>query len=160
MSLDPGLIDRGFIDHRLIDPRGPRFGAALTTAVLAVVLLTGNAWLLAAQAAVFALGGLGRSPYALLFRRFIRPRLGPPAELEHDGPPRFAQGVGLAFALLGLVGLLAGSNLLALVAVGAAFGAAFLNAAFGICLGCEVYLLARRSALVRPSATSRTEVSA
>jgi len=149
------------IDSRLIDPRGPRFGAALTTAVLALVLVTGNAGLLAAQAVVFALGGLGRSPYALIFRRFIRPRLGPPAELEHDGPPRFAQGVGLGFALLGLVGLLAGSTLLALVAVGAALGAAFLNTTFGICLGCEVYLLARRSALVRHSAaTPRTEVSA
>ena len=143
-----------------IDPRGPRFGAALTTAVLAVVLITGNAWLLAAQAGVFALGALGRSPYALLFRRLVRPRLDPPAALEHDGPPRFAQVVGLAFALLGLAGLVAGSTLLALVAVGAALAAAFLNAAFGICLGCEVYLLARRAAPFRSSAPPRTEVSA
>ncbi len=128
-----------------IDPRGPRFAAAVTTAVLAAVVITGNPWLLAAQAVVFALGALGRSPYAVVFRRAIRPRLAPPAELEHDAPPRFAQGVGLAFAVVGLVAFAAGSTLIALVATSAALAAAFLNAAFGICLGCEVYLLARRA---------------
>ena len=35
-----------------IDPRGPRFSAVITTIVLAVVLITGSAWLLAAQVAV------------------------------------------------------------------------------------------------------------
>lgn len=127
-----------------IDPRSPRFAAALTAAVLAVVVVTGNAWLLAAQAAVFALGALGRSPYGVVFRRLVRPRLAAPTELEHDAAPRFAQVVGLAFAIAGLVGFAAGSTLLAIVATSAALAAAFLNAAFGICLGCEVYLLARR----------------
>jgi Ca2+/Na+ antiporter len=128
-----------------IDPRGPRFAAALTTAVLAGVVVTGSPWLLGAQAAVFALGALGRSPYGVVFRRLIRPRLAAPTELEHDAAPRFAQGVGLAFAIAGLVAFAAGSTVLALVATSAALAAAFLNAAFGICLGCEVYLLARRA---------------
>ncbi len=137
-----------------IDPRGPRFAAALTSAVVALVLITGNTWLLAAQVVVFALGAFGRSPYALVFRRLVRPRLGPPAELEHDGPPRFAQAVGLTFALAGLVGLTAGSSLLAVLALSAALAAAFLNAAFDVCLGCELYLLLRRTF------PSRKEVSA
>lgn len=137
-----------------IDPRGPRFAAALTTAVLAVVLITDNAWLLAAQAAVFALGALGRSPYARLFRGLVRPRLGPPAELEHDAPVRFAQGVGLAFAVTGLIGFLAGSSVLAVVATSAALAAAFLNAAFGVCLGCEFYLLFRRTSPSRKEVTA------
>jgi Ca2+/Na+ antiporter len=128
-----------------IDPRGPRFAAALTAVVLALVVITGNAWLLAAQAVVFALGALGRSPYGVIFRRLVRPRLGAPTELEHDAPPRFAQGVGLAFALAGLAGFAAGSTLVGIVATSAALAAAFLNAAFGVCLGCEVYLLARRA---------------
>jgi hypothetical protein len=128
-----------------IDPRGPRFAAALTTVVLAAVVITGNAWLLAAQAVVFGLGALGRSPYGPVFRRLVRPRLAPPATLEHDAPPRFAQAVGLAFAAAGLVGFAAGSTLLAISATSAALAAAFLNAAFGICLGCEVYLLIRRA---------------
>src|SRR4051794_10165696 len=78
-----------------VDPRGPRFGAALTTVVLAVVLLTGSGWLLAAQAVVFGIGvvaGLRWAPYGLLYRRLVRPRLGPPAQLEAEAPPRFAQG--------------------------------------------------------------------
>jgi hypothetical protein len=78
-----------------IDPRGPRFGALVTLVVFVVVLITGSVWLLAAQGLVFAAGvtlGLPRSPYGLLYRWLIRPRLGPPAELEPAAPPRFAQG--------------------------------------------------------------------
>jgi Domain of unknown function (DUF4395) len=136
----------------LIDPRGPRVAATLTSAVLALVLLTGpgalSTTLLAAQAAVFAVGalaGVQHTPYALLFRTLIRPRLGKPAELEDAAPPRFAQGVGLAFALVGLAGLLSGLTTLGLVAVGLALVAALLNAAVGLCLGCEVYLLIKRA---------------
>ncbi|MEU5636382.1 DUF4395 domain-containing protein [Streptomyces rishiriensis] len=133
-----------------IDARGPRFGAAVTTVVLAVVLITGNAWLLAWQTLAFALGaagGVGRSPYGWLFRRAVRPRLGPPTAFEAPEPPRFAQAVGLLFAGLGLVGLTLGPGWLGLAATGAALAAAFLNAAFGYCLGCEMYLLVRRVAV-------------
>lgn len=82
-----------------IDPRGPRFGALITTVVLAVVLATGSGWLLAAQAVVFAVGavfGLRYAPYGFLYRWLVRPRLGPPRELKFEAPPRFAQGVGQA----------------------------------------------------------------
>ncbi len=133
-----------------IDPRGPRFGAFITTAVLAVVLATSSVWLLAAQAAVFAAGavfGLRYSPYGLLYRKLLRPRLGPPAELEPEAPPRFAQAVGLVFAVVGVAGYSAGLTWLGLAATAAALAAAFLNAAFGFCLGCEMYLLIRR---IRP----------
>jgi hypothetical protein len=130
-----------------IDPRGPRFGALITTVVLAVVLITGSVWLLAAQAVVFAVGsafGLRYAPYGVLYRRLIRPRLGPPAGLEAEAPPRFAQTVGLAFALVGVGGYAAGLTWLGMAATAAALVAAFLNAVFGFCLGCEMYLLIRR----------------
>ncbi|MGW4081787.1 DUF4395 domain-containing protein [Streptomyces sp. NPDC004822] len=130
-----------------IDVRGPRFGAAVTTVVLAVVLITGSAWLLAWQTLAFALGaagGVGRSPYGVLFRRVVRPRLGPPTAFEAPEPPRFAQAVGLVFAALGLAGYALGPEWLGLAASGAALAAAFLNAVFGYCLGCEMYLLVRR----------------
>jgi hypothetical protein len=130
-----------------IDPRGPRAGALITTVVLAAVLVTGSAWLLAAQALVFAAGsvfGLRYSPYGFLYRKLIRPRLGPPRELEPEAPPRFAQAVGLVFAIAGVAGYAAGLNLLGMAATAAALAAAFLNAAFGFCLGCEMYLLIRR----------------
>ncbi|MGC0333627.1 hypothetical protein RKD23_006617 [Streptomyces sp. SAI-170] len=135
-----------------IDVRGPRFGAAVTAVVLAAVLVTGSAWLLAWQTLAFALGaagGVGRSPYGWVFRRLVRPRLGPPTDFEAPEPPRFAQAVGLVFAGVGLAGYAAGVEWLGLTATGAALAAAFLNAAFGYCLGCEMYLLLRRLT-VRP----------
>ncbi len=79
-----------------------------------------------------------------MFRTLVRPRLGAPTELEDAAPPRFAQAVGFAFALVGLVGFLAGATLVGLIATGFALVAALLNAVFGFCLGCEMYLLIRR----------------
>jgi hypothetical protein len=135
-----------------VDPRGPRFAAALTTLVLAGVLLTIDSTfalaLLATQTVVFAIGafaGLKRAPYGLLYRRLVRPRLGPPSHREAEAPPRFAQLVGFGFAAVGTAALLAGATPVALFAVSLALAAAFLNAAFGFCLGCEVYLLAQRT---------------
>jgi len=132
---------------RGIDPRGPRVGAGITAVVLAVALLTGNVWVLAAQAVVFALGsllGVQRSPYGLLFRRFVRPRLGPPAELEDPAPPRFAQTVGLVVTGLGLIFAAAGVSAAVPVAAALALVAAVLNSVFGLCLGCELYLILAR----------------
>lgn len=131
-----------------IDPRGPRFAAALTTVVLGLVLLTGSNVLLLVQVAVFAVGALGgvqRTPYAALFRRLVRPRLSPPLELEDPAPPRFAQGIGLVVTGIGVVAALLGMPASVEVSAGVALVAAFLNAAFGLCLGCEMYLLLRRA---------------
>lgn len=149
-----------------IDPRGQRFAATLTTVVLAVVLVTAPSptavALLVVQTALFAVSvvaGVQRTPYAWLFRTFVRPRFGAPTELEDAAPPRFAQAVGLGFAVVALIGYLSGATLLGAVATGFALGAAFLNAAFGFCLGCEVYLLVRRIAPASTTA-STTESSA
>jgi Domain of unknown function (DUF4395) len=130
-----------------VDPRGQRFSAILTSLVLIVVLVTSSWLLLAAQAIVFALGvvfGLRSAPYGLIYQAFVRPRLGPPKEFESEAPPRFAQGVGAAFALVGVVGYALGIPALGMTATAFALIAAFLNAAFGLCLGCEAYLLIRR----------------
>ncbi len=130
-----------------IDPRGPRFGALLTLVVFAVVLVTGNVWLLAAQALVFAAGavfGLRNSPYGLVYRWLVRPHLGPSAELEPAAPPRFAQALGLLTSVIGVIGYATGVTSLGMAAVCAGIVAAFLNGVFGLCLGCEMYLLIRR----------------
>jgi len=151
MSTDTTTGTRPERTRTQLDPRGPQFNAILTSVVLALVLLAAPSTvavvLLAVQAVLFAVGaGLGvqRTPAAYLFRRFVRPRLAAPTHLEDPEPPRFAQAVGLVFAVLGLVGFLAGSTLLGTVAVGAALVAALLNAAFGLCLGCELYLVTKR----------------
>jgi hypothetical protein len=129
-----------------LDPRGQRFAAALTSAVLIVVLATGWGWLALAQTVVFAITALDprKGPYAYAYRALILPRLGPPAEREPAAPVRFAQTVGFTFLAVATLGFLTG--LTALGVVFAAFGllAAFLNAAFGLCLGCEAYLLIKR----------------
>ncbi|MEV0458635.1 DUF4395 domain-containing protein [Catellatospora methionotrophica] len=130
----------------MTDPRGPRFAAAVTTVVMVAVLLTGSGWLALAQAAVFALTAtqprLG--PYALLYRTLLAPRLGKPAELEPLAPVRFAQAVGFVFAAVATLGYLLGSPLTGAIAAACALAAAFLNAAFGLCLGCELFLAYRR----------------
>jgi len=134
-----------------IDPRGPRFGAAITTVVLAVILLTIPSTvavvLLAIQTAVFALGafvGLQAQPYGILYRKLVAPKLGKPTELEAVEPPQFAQLVGFLFAASGLIAILVGADLVATIAVGFALGAAVLNAVFNFCLGCEMYLIGKR----------------
>ena len=129
-----------------IDARGPQFNAALTSIVLALALVTvrtpvGVA-LVALQAALFGIAvarGVQRAPAAWLFRQLVRPRLGPPTRWEDPRPPRFAQGIGLAFTLAGLVGVTVGPLWLGYTALGFALVAALLNATLQICLGCRVY---------------------
>lgn len=139
-------------DTTQVDVRGPRFTAWITTAVLVAVLLIaefsplGAATLLAVQAGVFAVGatlGPRRHPYGLLFARLVSPRLGPVTEREPVAPLRFAQLVGLVFAVVG-VGGFAFAPAVGLIATAFALAAAFLNAAFGICLGCQLYPLVVR----------------
>jgi hypothetical protein len=141
-----------------IDPRGPRFGAGITAALLLTIVVLGVAgastaafWLLVAATALFAWGafaGIRRHPYGVLFAKVVRPRLAPPAELEDPRPPTFAQGVGFAVGLAGVVLTLLGLPYAVPIAAGIAFIAAFLNAAFGFCLGCQVYLLLVRARVI------------
>lgn len=144
-----------------IDPRGPRFGAVITSVLLLLTVflsLTGAesaaTILLAIIVLLFAWGafaGIQRHPYGLIFKTFVRPRLTPPAELEDPRPPTFAQLVGLIVTGVGLVLGLLGVPAAIGVAAAFAFVAAFLNAAFGYCLGCQIYLLLVRARIIRTS---------
>lgn len=151
-----------------IDPRGPRFGAAITSALLLAgvyLAFVGNSaggslgslsiphraadpgfLVLLVVAVLFAwsLVSARTQPLAALFRGAVQPRLAPPSELEDPRPPRFAQGVGLSVVGVGLLLHLIGVPWALVIAGAAASIAAFLNAAFGFCLGCEIYLLLQR----------------
>ena len=132
----------------VIDARGPRFGAAITTVVFAAALATHNAWFIVAQAVVFAIGafkGPQFTPYAYIYKFAVKPFLKGEAPKEDVRPPQFAQSVGLLFALVAIAGALFGIEALVIGAVAMALGAAFLNAAFNFCLGCEIYLLLLRA---------------
>lgn len=141
-----------------IDPRGPRFTAGITAVLLLVVAVLGfggadiAAWaLLTALAALFAWGafaGVRRHPFGMLFKRFVRPRLAAPDELEDPRPPTFAQGVGFAVTIAGVVLGAVGLPLAVPIAASLAFVAAFLNAVFGYCLGCQIYLLLVRARVI------------
>jgi hypothetical protein len=132
----------------LIDARGPRFGAAITTVVLAAALATGNVWFIVVQALVFAIGafkGPQFTPYAFVYKTIVKPRLKGEVPTEEVKPPQFAQRVGLLFAVVAIVGAVSGLDLVFTIAVAGALSAAFLNAAFNFCLGCEIYLLLLRA---------------
>ena len=132
----------------IIDARGPRFGAVITSIVLATALATNNVWVIVAQAIVFAIGafkGPQFTPYAFVFKKFVKPRLKKAGATEDVRPPQFAQTVGLLFALTAAVGSFAGLDAVFTIAVAFALAAAFLNAAFNFCLGCEIYLLLLRA---------------
>jgi hypothetical protein len=132
----------------IIDARGPRFGAVITTVVLATALATNNVWVIVAQAIVFAIGAIKGpqfTPYAFIYKTFVKPRLKGETPAEDVRPPQFAQSVGLLFALTAIGGVLFGVNAIFTIAVAFALAAAFLNAAFNFCLGCEIYLLLLRA---------------
>jgi hypothetical protein len=132
----------------LIDARGPRYSAAITSFVLALALITESSYVIGFQFAVFlsaVLFGLRRSIYGFIYRNLIQPRLSGPVPSENEAAPRFAQLIGALFAATALLGGVNGNSAVFLVATSFALAAAFLNAAFGFCLGCQFYLLILRS---------------
>ncbi|MBD3943678.1 DUF4395 domain-containing protein [Microbacterium sp. NEAU-LLC] len=172
----------------MVDPRAPRFGAAITSVLLLVTVFfgltglstaqaasaDGSTWLITAAsvaqrildpaflllllAAILFLWGVAwprTAPWGVLYRKAVAPRLAPPTEWEDARPPRFAQGVGLFVSVIGLVLQLFGVPWALPIAAAMAFVAAFLNAVFGLCLGCQLYLLLQRAGIVgraRPAA--------
>ncbi len=138
------VLDTPEVQKIYIDARGPRFAATITATVLAIALVTQNVWVLLAHGLVFLIGavrGPQFTPYGLIFKNFVKPRLNKVAPTEDVRPPKFAQAVGFIFALVGVVGAFAGVDLVFTIATGFALAAAFLNSAFNYCLGCEMYLL-------------------
>jgi hypothetical protein len=143
-----------------IDPRGPRFGAAITNVLSLVIVFLAldkltEATALALLSIVWVsffwgtLFGTAKHPFGILFKTVIRPRLAAPKELEDARPPRFAQLVGLVVSSVGF--LLAALNVPfgVAIAAGALFAASALQAYFGYCLGCKMYLGLRRAGIIR-----------
>ncbi len=135
-----------------IDPRGYRFGAAVTLAVSVIALILGagapGVITMGVLALLFLPGatvGPQATVQAWLFKKFIRPRLGAPTETESFRPPRFAQQMGLGFSILAVVFGALSLPVLFYVFTGFVVVASFLNSVLGFCLGCEIYLLLKRA---------------
>jgi len=130
---------------RLIDPRGHRFGAAFSVVLLAAAFVAGQpviVMLIALALGVSAWFGtrysvLGR-PWPLV-RRVLR--IGPPAELESEFPPRFAQALGATFLGVATIAFLLGLTMLGWIVTAAVAGLQITLAATGYCLGCRLYFL-------------------
>ncbi len=141
------VLENKEVQKIYIDARGPRFSATITTVVLSIGLVSHNVWLLVAQGLFFLIGatkGPQFTPYGFIFKKVIRPRLKKEAPTEDMRPPKFAQSVGFIFALVAILGVVVDRSLIFAAATSFALAAAFLNAAFNYCLGCQMYLLIRR----------------
>ncbi|MFK3679411.1 DUF4395 domain-containing protein [Microbacterium sp. NPDC090218] len=131
-------------------------GWAISSATLAGRALDPGFLLTVVIAALFlwAVASPRTAPWGLVFRTVVRPRLAPPTELEDPRPPRFSQGVGLFVVGAGLLLHLIGVPWALPIATAAAFIAAFLNAAFAFCLGCQLYLLLQRAGVIGRTAST------
>ncbi len=149
---------------RFIDPRGQRFGAAVSAVVLAVAFLLDLPWLAALVGLNLLLSAAFGTRLFLpgrawpLIRRTLR--LGP-TEPEHEYPPRFAQAMGGTFLAVATLAFVVGLPVLGWLLVAAVAGLQTLLAATGICVGCRMYFLrwwvpsqfarlARRTDTLRP----------
>ncbi|MEJ6760468.1 MAG: DUF4395 domain-containing protein [Candidatus Planktophila sp.] len=141
------VLENKEVQKIYIDARGPRFSATITTVVLSIGLVSHNVWLLVAQGLFFLIGatkGPQFTPYGFIFKKVIRPRLKKEAPTEDVRPPKFAQSVGFIFAFVAILGVVVDRSLIFAAATSFALAAAFLNAVFNYCLGCQMYLLIRR----------------
>jgi Domain of unknown function (DUF4395) len=130
---------------RQIDPRGMRFGAGVSAIVLLVALVADLPWLA-------SLVGLNLAISAAFGTRFFLPGrlwpavrrtlvLGPPKELEHEYPPRFAQTLGATVLGLATIAFLVSAPLVGWLLVMAVIALQTLLAVTGICIGCRLYFL-------------------
>jgi hypothetical protein len=130
---------------RSIDPRGQRFGAGVSAVVLAIAFLANLPWLAVLVGVNLAISAFFGTRLFLPGRAwpFVRRtlQLGPPRELEHEYPPRFAQALGATFLLVAGLLFVAGATPLAWLFVGAVAALQALLAATGICVGCRLYFL-------------------
>jgi hypothetical protein len=129
---------------RMIDPRGHRFGAGVSAVLLIIATLTQTPWLVAVvllSIGVSAAFGMRWSVYGMVWRRSVKVVGLPPAELEHEYPPRFAQVLGSVALTLAVLAFLVGLPTLAWGLTLAVAGLQTVLAVTGYCLGCRLYFL-------------------
>jgi len=92
------------------------------------------------------------SPLGLFATKVVTPRLGLTPRYSPGPAKRFAQGVGAAFSVTAAVLALGfGLDAAAFALVGVVGVFAFLEAAFGLCVGCKVFALLIRTGVVPES---------
>lgn len=135
----------------LIDARQPRLGQGITGTLLVLNFVLAPKVpvaipLLAAVMGFASLLGPRFNVYAYLFKA-LKPRFGPPKELEEPWPPRFANLLGFIFLTGGTVAFYGFDSSVAAWGLGLLVAAlALLAAITGLCVGCEFFVIGRRIA--------------
>lgn len=130
---------------RPIDPRGHRFGAGLSVLVLILGFALGQPLAVALIAVALGVSAAFGTRYSVLgrpwplLRRVLR--VGPPAELESEYPPRFAQALGSVGLGVALAAFVAGVPVAGWLIAGAVATLQAVLALTGYCLGCRLYFL-------------------
>lgn len=138
-------MTRPAIPVRLIDPRGHRFGGAVSVVLLVIAAVLDVPFIVAFVALALGVSAVFGTQYSILgrpwptIRRVLK--LGPPREPEPEFGPRFAQALGFVFLVLGFVLLAAGVRPIGWLPVVAVVVLQTLLAASGYCLGCKLYVL-------------------
>ncbi len=144
----PSAVPRDAAAHlppaRMIDPRGHRFGAAVSGTILVASAILGQPFGVAFVLLTIGLSaafGMRWSIYGALWRRLVAALRLRAVEPEHEYPPRFAQTLGSIALLLALVAFGLGAGVVGWIfALGVAALQALL-AVTGYCLGCRLYFL-------------------
>jgi hypothetical protein len=139
-------------DLDVIDARAPRFNQIVVGSVTLAALLTG-VWPLVALMGLQLIVGLrfGRRYClpCLIYFEVIQPRFGE-GPIEDARPPRFANIVGAVFLSTAAVAFAVDLSALGWVLTGMVSALAFLAAATGFCVGCEIYKLVARFRGIKP----------
>jgi hypothetical protein len=135
-----------------VDEHAARTVAAGVVVLCVVTIATGEGWLLVPLCYGFwarALTGPTLSPLGQLATRVVAPRIPGSPKLVPGPPKRFAQAMGVAFSSAAVVLWFAfGHSTATWVVTGLLATAAFLEAAFALCLGCRVFGLLMQTGIV------------
>lgn len=134
-----------------VDPNVPRAKAVFHAVLPAIGFLLGGiygATIIASTGLAMAASVIGGPRYSLIghiYRKLVRPAFKIPSGIpEAAAPHRFAEAVGAAFLItsgaLYFAGITPAAGALALIVV----ALATLNAAAGICVGCQMYVMFKR----------------
>lgn len=130
---------------RQIDPRGHRFGAALSVVILTVAFLANVQPFVPAVGVALGVSAFYGTRYSVLGRPWPHVRralrIGPPRELESEVPPRFAQMFGATVLALATLLFAVGQSGAGWLVAGAVATLQLVLAATGYCLGCRLYFL-------------------
>jgi len=131
------------ISNKRINERVARLNATFTVILLLTFALTSNPFLIAFLAVDFLLRSTGfsrYSPLAILSGNIVK-KLSLKENLINAGPKIFAARIGSLFSVFILLSIISGFVVPAYILAGVLGLFSFLEAAFGLCVACEIYPL-------------------